>query len=139
MATIFSLSSFFGPFDGAAKRFGPRNAYLQSYISTIRLLCITLQVPVIFAGSIRENLAPFGGHSDAALWSALRRSHLAPGWYKLGTANYSAFSYELTLHCISLANCVDERRSLLSIRACAKACKGWVFSPLASPFQAPWR
>jgi ABC-type multidrug transport system ATPase subunit len=36
------------------------------------------QVPVIFAGSIRENLAPFGGHSDAALWSALRRSHLAP-------------------------------------------------------------
>lgn len=36
------------------------------------------QVPVLFTGSIRENLAPFGGHSDAALWSALRRAHLAP-------------------------------------------------------------
>jgi ABC-type multidrug transport system fused ATPase/permease subunit len=37
-----------------------------------------LQVPVLFTGSIRENLAPFGGHCEAALWSALRRSHLAP-------------------------------------------------------------
>lgn len=36
------------------------------------------QVPVLFTGSIRENLAPFGGHSDSALWSALRRAHLAP-------------------------------------------------------------
>jgi ABC-type multidrug transport system fused ATPase/permease subunit len=33
---------------------------------------------VLFTGSIRENLAPFGGHSDSALWSALRRAHLAP-------------------------------------------------------------
>jgi ABC-type multidrug transport system fused ATPase/permease subunit len=38
----------------------------------------SLQVPVLFTGSIRENLAPFGGHSDSALWSALRRAHLAP-------------------------------------------------------------
>jgi ABC-type transport system involved in cytochrome bd biosynthesis fused ATPase/permease subunit len=37
-----------------------------------------VQVPVLFTGSIRENLAPFGGHSDSALWSALRRAHLAP-------------------------------------------------------------
>lgn len=37
-----------------------------------------LQVPVLFTGSIRENLAPFGGHTDSALWSALRRAHLAP-------------------------------------------------------------
>jgi ABC-type multidrug transport system fused ATPase/permease subunit len=35
-------------------------------------------VPVLFTGSIRENLAPFGGHCDSALWSALRRAHLAP-------------------------------------------------------------
>lgn len=33
---------------------------------------------MLFTGSIRENLAPFGGHSDSALWSALRRAHLAP-------------------------------------------------------------
>lgn len=30
------------------------------------------QVPVLFAGSIRINLSPFGEHSDAELWSALR-------------------------------------------------------------------
>lgn len=35
-------------------------------------------MPVLFTGSIRENLAPFGGHTDSALWSALRRAHLAP-------------------------------------------------------------
>lgn len=33
---------------------------------------------MLFTGSIRENLAPFGGHTDSALWSALRRAHLAP-------------------------------------------------------------
>ncbi|KAF6252647.1 hypothetical protein COO60DRAFT_1704183 [Scenedesmus sp. NREL 46B-D3] len=45
------------------------------------------QVPVLFTGSIRENLAPIGGHCDAALWSALRRAHLAPvveGWERAG-------------------------------------------------------
>ncbi|KAF6252401.1 P-loop containing nucleoside triphosphate hydrolase protein [Scenedesmus sp. NREL 46B-D3] len=45
------------------------------------------QVPVLFTGSIRENLAPIGGHCDAALWSALRRAHLAPvveGWEREG-------------------------------------------------------
>ena len=36
-----------------------------------------LQTPVMFTGSVRFNLAPFGGVSDADLWQALRRSHLA--------------------------------------------------------------
>ncbi|WIA43760.1 hypothetical protein OEZ86_010184 [Tetradesmus obliquus] len=52
------------------------------------------QVPVLFTGSIRENLTPFGGHCDAALWSALRRAHLAPvveQWERegLGGLDYS--------------------------------------------------
>lgn len=36
------------------------------------------QVPVLFQGTIRLNLSPFGLHSDAELWNALRRSNLAP-------------------------------------------------------------
>ncbi|KAG2486076.1 hypothetical protein HYH03_015279 [Edaphochlamys debaryana] len=41
-------------------------------------LSLIPQVPVLFAGSIRTNLSSFGAHSDAALWAALRRAHLAP-------------------------------------------------------------
>jgi ABC-type multidrug transport system fused ATPase/permease subunit len=40
--------------------------------------CDTLQVPVLFTGSMRDNLDPFGKHTDAEVWAALRRAHLAP-------------------------------------------------------------
>ncbi|PNW84295.1 hypothetical protein CHLRE_04g228650v5 [Chlamydomonas reinhardtii] len=46
-------------------------------------LSLIPQVPVLFTGSIRANLSPFGAHTDAELWGALRRAHLAPvveGW-----------------------------------------------------------
>ena len=36
-----------------------------------------MQVPVLFTGSMRANLDPFEQHSDADIWAALRRSHLA--------------------------------------------------------------
>lgn len=35
------------------------------------------QTPVLFAGSLRDNLSPFGGHADAELWEALGRAHLS--------------------------------------------------------------
>ena len=35
------------------------------------------QVPVLFTGTLRFNLTPFGEHSDAECWAALRRAHLA--------------------------------------------------------------
>ena len=38
---------------------------------------VCLQVPVLFTGSLRFNLTPFGEHSDAECWAALRRAHLA--------------------------------------------------------------
>ncbi|KIY93723.1 Multidrug Resistance Protein family, partial [Monoraphidium neglectum] len=44
----------------------------------------TTRVPVLFAASVRVNLSPFGEHSDAELWSALRRAHLAPLVESLG-------------------------------------------------------
>lgn len=51
-------------------------------ISSLRLfdlrsrLTIIPQDPVLFAGTVRENLDPFGSHDDAELWQALQHSHL---------------------------------------------------------------
>ncbi|KAI8377534.1 multi drug resistance-associated protein MRP [Radiomyces spectabilis] len=51
-------------------------------ISTLRLfdlrsrLTIIPQDPVLFAGSVRENLDPFGAHDDVQIWQALQLAHL---------------------------------------------------------------
>ena len=51
-------------------------------ISSMRLfdlrsrLTIIPQDPVLFAGTVRENLDPFGTHHDAEIWQALKNSHL---------------------------------------------------------------
>ncbi|KAF9182748.1 hypothetical protein BGZ51_004462 [Haplosporangium sp. Z 767] len=39
-------------------------------------LSIIPQDPTLFAGTVRENLDPFGEHSDKGLWEALERAHL---------------------------------------------------------------
>lgn len=38
---------------------------------------VLAQVPVLFTGTLRFNLTPFGEHSDAECWAALRRAHLS--------------------------------------------------------------
>ena len=40
------------------------------------VISLTLQDPVLFAGTLRMNLDPFDQYSDDALWDALRHSHL---------------------------------------------------------------
>ncbi|CAK0836931.1 unnamed protein product [Prorocentrum cordatum] len=49
-------------------------------------LSITIipQDPVLFTGALRFNLDPLGQHSDGALWTALRRSHLEAHVQTLG-------------------------------------------------------
>ena len=34
------------------------------------------QDPVLFSGSLRDNLDPFGRYSDSQIWSALRKTNL---------------------------------------------------------------
>merc|ERR1711916_202401 len=42
-----------------------------------RAIAIIPQSPMLFSGTIRSNLDPFGKHSDEEMWEALERSHLA--------------------------------------------------------------
>ena len=39
-------------------------------------LAIIPQDPVLFSGNLRENLDPFGEHSDAEMWTVLKKVHL---------------------------------------------------------------
>jgi len=41
-----------------------------------RAISVIPQTPVLFAGSVRFNLDPYGEHTDADLWDVLRRLHL---------------------------------------------------------------
>ncbi|ETP52413.1 hypothetical protein F442_02568 [Phytophthora nicotianae P10297] len=50
-----------------------------------RGLAIIPQDPVLYSGSLRDNLDPFGDYSDEAIWSVLQQVHLAATVTKWGT------------------------------------------------------
>ncbi|KAF9134866.1 hypothetical protein BGW39_005581 [Mortierella sp. 14UC] len=73
-------------------------------------LTIIPQDPILFKGTLRSNLDPFGEREDRELWEALRRSHLIPIESKSVLASAAASkrnSLELTS--------TDERPSVPSV------------------------
>jgi ABC-type multidrug transport system fused ATPase/permease subunit len=50
---------------------------LDISLNTLRSrITIIPQDPVMFSGTLRYNLDPFGKYSDAEVWTALERAHL---------------------------------------------------------------
>ena len=45
--------------------------------------------PLLFSGTIRSNLDPFGLYDDARLWDALRRAYLVDNFDEPGTGKFS--------------------------------------------------
>ncbi|GMF25854.1 unnamed protein product [Phytophthora lilii] len=50
-----------------------------------RGLAIIPQDPVLYSGTLRDNLDPFGDYTDEAIWSVLQQVHLAATVMKWGT------------------------------------------------------
>ncbi|KAK1940419.1 ABC transporter C family member 3 [Phytophthora citrophthora] len=50
-----------------------------------RSLAIIPQDPVLFSGTLRENLDPFGTYSDVEMWAVLQQVHLADAVAKWGS------------------------------------------------------
>lgn len=79
-------------------------------------LCIIPQDPVLFKGSIRKNLDPFGNSNDEKLWDALRRSGLIEGTH-LPTIKKQVLQDENleSLHKFHLDQQVEEEGSNFSL------------------------
>ncbi|CAO0796532.1 unnamed protein product [Mucor circinelloides] len=65
-------------------------------------LTIIPQDPVLFSGTLRSNLDPFGQHDDAVLWAALKRSHLIDGQQQESNHHASSSSSVDTENLITL-------------------------------------
>ncbi|KAF9973828.1 hypothetical protein BGZ73_002885 [Actinomortierella ambigua] len=72
-----SLFRFMDPVAGSITIDGIDITKIGLYDLRSRLTIIP-QDPVLFRGTLRSNLDPFGEHEDYELWEALRRSHLIP-------------------------------------------------------------
>ncbi|CBJ31188.1 ABC multidrug transporter [Ectocarpus siliculosus] len=72
------LRAIFGlyPYSGCIDIDGVDISTLPVHLLRSRLAVIP-QDPLLFAGTVRENLDPSGEHPDTALWQALRSSRLA--------------------------------------------------------------
>jgi ABC-type multidrug transport system fused ATPase/permease subunit len=77
-------------------------------------LSIIPQDPVLFAGSIRKNLDPFGENDDDKLWDALRRSHLID-LEELAEVKSQVKLSETTIHKFHLDQIVEDEGANFSL------------------------
>ncbi|KAF9999779.1 hypothetical protein BGZ79_006630 [Entomortierella chlamydospora] len=59
-------------------------------------LTIIPQDPILFKGTLRSNLDPFGEREDRELWEALRRSHLIPSSNEASKRNSAEITTDAT-------------------------------------------
>ncbi|KAG0249757.1 hypothetical protein DFQ27_009808 [Actinomortierella ambigua] len=73
-------------------------------------LTIIPQDPMLFKGTIRSNLDPFGNHEDAELWETLRRVHLiGPTVHASGSGSHHSNNVDTAVS--SSANSVHDEAS----------------------------
>ncbi|GMK55176.1 hypothetical protein CspeluHIS016_0202320 [Cutaneotrichosporon spelunceum] len=72
-------------------------------------LSIIPQDPLLFSGTLRSNIDPFGQHTDAELYDALKRAHLIP------SATYSRSGDETPVSRFTLDYIVEEEGGNLSV------------------------
>ncbi|KAG6854376.1 hypothetical protein C0991_007367 [Blastosporella zonata] len=58
-------------------------------------LAIIPQDPLLFSGTLRSNLDPFGLHDDATLWDALKRSYLVDNTPKVDTSKRNSLEEDI--------------------------------------------
>ncbi|GJJ75089.1 hypothetical protein EMPS_07447 [Entomortierella parvispora] len=75
-------------------------------------LTIIPQDPILFKGSLRSNLDPFGEREDRELWEALRRSHLIPDARYSSRLSTRRNSLELTSAAPSSNDAVEVEETL---------------------------
>jgi hypothetical protein len=100
---------------------------VQVGLSTLRSsISVIPQDPVLFSGSIRANLDPFGDrHDDATLWEALRKAHLLRLVKALPRVSVSQ-----GMHCRGPLPSLGNRRLLLAWGGCGYGPGHTFFEPV---------
>ncbi|KAL5494990.1 hypothetical protein ACEPAI_452 [Sanghuangporus weigelae] len=82
-------------------------------------IAIIPQDPLLFSGTLRSNLDPFGLHDDARLWDALKRSYLVedtkPGSLEYSTEDEGGSGAQTPIKRLTLDSPVEDEGGNLSV------------------------